>query len=94
MSAYLIIEATPSDADRFREYEQQSLPLVLKYGGEPLARDTDSLPIERDDRPAIAVVIRFPDKQAVLNYFDAPEYQPLRKFRQSFTEARALVIES
>ncbi|WP_406058392.1 DUF1330 domain-containing protein [Micromonospora sp. NBC_00860] len=93
MSAYLVIEATPSDAERFSEYERQSLPLVIKYGGEPLARDTDTLPIERDDRPAIGVVIKFPDKQAVQAYFDSPEYAPLRAFRQTFTQARALVIE-
>jgi uncharacterized protein (DUF1330 family) len=87
------LEATPADAERFGEYERQTLPLVIKYGGEPLARDTDTLPIEREDRPAIGVIIKFPDKQAVQAYFDSPEYAPLRAFRQSFTQARALVIE-
>ncbi len=34
MSAYLIIEATPSDLEKFGEYERQALPLAIKFGGE------------------------------------------------------------
>ncbi|MEV4179406.1 DUF1330 domain-containing protein [Nonomuraea sp. NPDC049709] len=94
MSAYLVIEATPSDAEKFGEYERRALPIAVKFGGEAVARDADPLPIERDDKPALGVILKFPDKQAVRDYFDSAEYAPLRTFRQSFTKASALVIEA
>lgn len=94
MSAYLIIEVTPSDAEKWQEYEVGALRVAALHGGEPLARDTTPLPIERSDAPAIAVVMRFPDKQAVRDYFDDPAYVPLRALRHSAAQASALAIEA
>lgn len=94
MSAYLVIEVSPSDEEKFGEYERQVLPIAMKFGAEPVARDTDPLPIERDDKPTVGLIVKFPDKQAVRDYFDSAEYAPLRTFRQSFAKASALVIEA
>ena len=93
MSAYLIIEVTPSDLEKFGEYERGTVPIAAKFGGVPIARDADPMPIERDDKPALGVILRFPDKQAVRDFFDSAEYAPLRTFRHSFCTASALVIE-
>ncbi|MFD2024488.1 DUF1330 domain-containing protein [Promicromonospora aerolata] len=41
----------------------------------------DRVPIERDTGPAIAVLMKFPDKQAVHAYFDDSGYAPLRALR-------------
>ena len=94
MSAYLIIEVTPVDDEKWREYEVGALEVAARHGGEPLARDTAPLPIERTDEPAIGVVMRFPDKQAVRDYFAAHAYVPLRALRHSSARASALVIEA
>lgn len=94
MPAYLIVEITTSDPERFKEYETGALSVATRHGGEPVARDTDPLPIERDDKPTMAVVLRFPDKQSVRDYFASADYAPLRTFRQSFSQASALVIEA
>ena len=94
MSAYLIIEATPTDQENWQRYEAGALQVAARHGGEPLARDTAPLPIERTDEPAIGVVMRFPDKQAVRDYFADPAYVPLRALRHSAARASALVIEA
>lgn len=94
MPAYLVIEITTDDTNRFHQYESGALSLAARYGGLPLARDTDPLLIERTNKPTLGVVMRFADKQSVRDYFDSPEYVPLRTFRQSFSNASALVIES
>lgn len=93
MSAYVIIEVTPSDAEKFSEYERLAVPIAAKFGGEPIGRDADPLPIEREDKPAYGVILKFPSKQAASDYFESPEYAPVRAFRQSFAKASALVIE-
>jgi len=93
VSAYLVIEVAPSDLEKFGEYERGTVPIVAQFGGVPVARDAAPMPVERDHKPALGVILRFPDKQAVRDYFDSAEYAPLRAFRQSFATASALVIE-
>lgn len=94
MPAYLVIEVTTDDTDRFSEYEAGALSLAARFGGEPMARDADPMLVERTDQPTLGVLMRFADKQKVREYFDAPDYAPLRTFRQSFSTASALVIEA
>ncbi len=94
MSAYLVIEITTDDTDRFKQYESGALSLAARFGGEPMARDVDPMLIERTDKPTLGVLMRFADKQAVRDYFNSPDYAPLRTFRQSFSQASALVIET
>ena len=65
-----------------------SLPIITEFG-DPVARDADPLPIERDGKPALGVIIKIPDKKSVQDYFDSEDCAPLRKFRQSFAAATA-----
>jgi uncharacterized protein (DUF1330 family) len=90
VAAYLFIEVTPSDAAKFAEYEAGAGEIISRHGGELLARDTHPLLIERDDAPAITVLVKFPNKDAVAAYFDDPDYAPLRELRQSVSQARAI----
>ncbi|WP_345374022.1 DUF1330 domain-containing protein [Promicromonospora umidemergens] len=92
LSAFLFIEVTPSDATKFAEYEAGAVQIAIRHGGELLAHDTDPLLIERDNAPAIAVLMKFPDKQAVRAYFDDPDYAPLRELRQSVSRASAIAV--
>lgn len=94
MPAYLVIEVTPTDADVFAQYEVGALAVATRHGAVPLARDTDALLIEREDQPGIALLLQFPDKQAVQAYFDDPEYAPLRRLRQSASRASAIAIQA
>ena len=79
--------------DGMRERDEFNFSVGIQFGGVPIARDADPMPIERDDKPALGVILRFPDKQAVRDFFDSAEYAPLRTFRHSFCTASALVIE-
>lgn len=73
MSAYLVIEANPSDLKKFGEYERGKVP-----GTRTRSRSTAT------SSPALGVILRFPDKQAVRDFFDSAEYTPVRTLRQSF----------
>ena len=94
MPAYLVIEITTADTERFKEYETGAVTIAARFGGEPMARDADPMLVERTDKPTLGVLMRFADKQAVRDYFDSPDYAPLRTFRQSFSTASAMVIEA
>lgn len=92
MTAFLFIEVTPSDATKFTEYEAGAGQIATRHGGELLVHDTEPLLIERDNGPAIAVLLKFPNKEAVQAYFDDPDYAPLRELRQSVARAGAIAI--
>lgn len=92
MSAYMVISVTPEDEDKMRDYESRTLDVVARYGGRPIARDTDCFVLEADRRPAIGVIIEFPDKQAVRDFYESEEYRPLKEFRHTFATASALVV--
>lgn len=85
MSAYFILTQTIDDLDEFRQsYIPKVFPLLMKHGGEVLVADFAAEPLE--GKPAKgAVVIRFPSKQAILDFENDPEYQPAKKIRHDLT---------
>ncbi|BCL25408.1 DUF1330 domain-containing protein [Streptomyces aurantiacus] len=94
MSAYMIISVSPRDQEKMTEYETRTLAVVEKFGGRPVARDTSPEVFETEHRPAIGVILEFPDKQAVLDFYHSEEYRPLKEFRHTFATASALVVEA
>ncbi|MEU9558524.1 DUF1330 domain-containing protein [Streptomyces fumanus] len=90
----MVISVTPRDEAKMRDYESRTLEVVSRYGGRPIARDTDTFVLETDQRPGIGVILEFPDKQAVLDFYHSEEYKPLKEFRQTFATASALVVDS
>ncbi len=85
MSAYFILTHTVSDLDAFRQsYIPKVFPLLAKHGGEVVVADFAAEPLEGEPAKA-AVVIRFPSKQAILDFENDPEYQPAKKIRDGLT---------
>ncbi|MFI1976992.1 MULTISPECIES: DUF1330 domain-containing protein [Streptomyces] len=94
MSAYMVISVSPQDDEKMRDYESRTLEVVSRHGGKPIARDADCLVLEADQRPGIGVILEFPDKQAVLDFYNSEDYKPLKEFRHTFATASALVVDS
>lgn len=85
MSAYFILTQTIDDLDEFRQsYIPKVFPILLKHGGEVLVADFAAEPLEGEPAKG-AVVIRFPSKQAILDFENDPEYQPTKKIRHDLT---------
>ena len=93
MSAYMVISVIPDDEEKFREYEARTLEGIGRYGDVPVARDPQPLVWEADTKPALGVILRFDNKQAVEAFYHSDDYAPLKAFRQTFAQASALVIE-
>ncbi|MBT5498813.1 MAG: DUF1330 domain-containing protein [Alphaproteobacteria bacterium] len=85
MSAYFILTQTIDDLAEFRQsYIPKVFPILTKHGGEVLVADFAAEPLEGEPAKG-AVVIRFPSKQAILNFENDPEYQPAKKVRHDLT---------
>lgn len=82
MTAYLIGRLIVKDWDWYREYRSVTEPLVAEYGGRYLVKGGDAQKIEGADPAGDAIVmIAFPDRQAILEWFADPRYAPMRTLR-------------
>jgi uncharacterized protein (DUF1330 family) len=86
MNSYDII-----NADEYQKYGPLAIPLIMKYGGEVLAADTDGVAVEGDAKNMNAI-IRFPSEQAALSCYNDPEYQEVKKIRLNSTSNCSMVL--
>jgi len=85
MSAYFILTQTIDGLEEFRQsYIPKVFPILKKHGSEVLVADLAAEPLEGEPAKG-AVVIRFPSKQAILDFENDPEYQPTKKKRHDLT---------
>jgi uncharacterized protein (DUF1330 family) len=76
MSAYVIVEVTQRDAQARERYSAAAAPTLKTYGGEFIA--TGSLEMLFGEATfSRGAIIRFPDRDAALNWYHCAEYQAL-----------------
>lgn len=93
MPAYVVSMMSISDADTYKKYTDRTPPIVEKYGGKFLARGGEVLTVEGEPYKDRMVILEFPSKQHILDWFADPEYQEAMVFRHASSEARILVME-
>jgi len=85
MAAYFILTHTITDIERYREeYIPQVIPFIAKYDGEVVVGSFDAEPLQGNPEKGV-VVLRFPSEQAVRDFVNDPDYQPVKKIRQALT---------
>lgn len=90
MAAYLIGNYNVTDLDGYREYQQNSAP-ILDGGGKLLVLDKASEGKE-GDTGHMTVVIEYPTKEAALAAYESESYQAVVGLRHNATDNGRLVI--
>lgn len=86
MSAYYILMQTATDPQRFtQEYIVNVIPFLAKHGAEVIVSELVAKPLQGDPAQGV-VVLRFPSEQAIQNWLNDPDYQPIKKIRMSLTQ--------
>ncbi len=93
MPSYVVSMMSISDAETYRKYTDRTPPIVKKHGGKFLARGGDILTIEGEEYRDRMVILEFPSRQAILDWYADPEYEDARAFRHASSEARIFVID-
>lgn len=95
MTAYLIGKLVVKDWDWYREYRAVTEPLVAEYGGRYLVKGGEGAKLEGDEAAGDAtVMIAFPDRQAILDWYADPRYAPMKALRRgSGVETDLLVVD-
>lgn len=90
MSAYLVANCRITNPEGFQTYLQQDVALA-KYGGEVVAADLASEPLEGTPAPR-TVILRFESKEAARSWYESAEYQAVIHYRLNNSEDNTLVI--
>lgn len=92
MTALVLIDLTVHDLQAMTHYEGAAIALAAQFGGKPLVKDVQPEIIEGHWSPTWLVVLEFPNRQAVRDFYDAPEYQPLKAVRQAAATSNGLIV--
>ncbi len=92
MTAHVLIDLTVHDLPEMTKYEGAAIALAARFGGKPLAKELHPEIVEGRWSPTWFVVLEFPDRQAVHDFYDAPEYQPLKAIRHAAATSNGLIV--
>ena len=93
MSAYVIVEFTVKDPGLYREqYAAKAGQTAKEHGGEALANGNWEL-LHGDGSLTSGALMRFPDHEAVINWYNSPEYQQLIGVRGVAMDARFSLLD-
>jgi uncharacterized protein (DUF1330 family) len=93
MSAYVVVEFTVKDPDVYREkYAPSAGQTAKEYGGEVLASSNWEI-LHGEPTLSSGAMVRFPDHEAAIKWYNSPEYQQLIEARGLAMDARFSLLD-
>jgi uncharacterized protein (DUF1330 family) len=93
MKAYLVLDITVHDYERFREYIDKIPVFISKHGGRYIIRGEVPTVVEGDWNPERIVVIEFPSRESANQFLQDSEVQPLFALRHETTTSKLLLVD-
>ena len=93
MSAYFIASIRIRDEDEYGKYLQRVDGVFGKFGGRYLAVDEHPEVVEGNWDYSRLVLIEFPDKVSLENWYRSNEYQEILKHRLSAADCDSIIVE-
>ncbi|MGE3176643.1 MAG: DUF1330 domain-containing protein [Vicinamibacterales bacterium] len=91
MAVYAICSYDIADAKGYEPYVPSVLPILQKHGAEILAADFGAKVLEGRP-PSVQVILKFENEEAVLRWYQDPEYAEIRRIRLDSTSNGSLVL--
>ena len=93
MAAYVIAIIDITNAEAYKEYASQVPATITKYGGRYLMRG-GTMDLREGEWPGQrTVIIEFPSAERAREWYDSPEYRPVREIRQANSRGRFAIFE-
>jgi len=93
MAAYLIVDITVRDEQRYAAYRARVTDQITQYGGEYLVRGGKLERLEGDWSPSRVVVVKFESIAAAKRWWNSEDYAELKAIRQAITDTNMIVVE-
>jgi uncharacterized protein (DUF1330 family) len=93
MAVYAVVNVQITDPDRYTEYRGQAPATIARYGGKYLARGGEVKVLEGDWNPQRLVILEFESMERFNEWYNSPEYAPLKQLRGETTVSDFVVVE-
>jgi uncharacterized protein (DUF1330 family) len=93
MAVYAVVNVRVTDPARYEEYRAEVPATIERYGGRYLARGGAVEVLEGDWDPQRLVVLEFESMERFREWYDSPEYAPLRRLRGEAAATQFAVVE-
>jgi uncharacterized protein (DUF1330 family) len=94
MAAYVIGHITVKDAEKWAEYRGKVPASLARWGGEVILRGRRFAVLSGEHPHTDTVVIRFPDANAVANWYGSQDYQALIPILEQAAEMVLVAYET
>ena len=92
--AYFVGHLTVKNTEKWAEYRKQVPATLESWGAELVLRGKRIAILAGEHQHSDIVVIRFPDKESVNDWYSSPAYQALIPLREQAAEMIVLVYEA
>ena len=91
MTVYAIASYDIADPAGFEPYIPGVVPLIQKHGGEIIVADFEAKSLDGEAR-GVNVIVKFESEEAAMNWYNDPDYAPVRQTRLDSTENGSLML--
>jgi uncharacterized protein (DUF1330 family) len=92
-AGYTVTTITVTDRDKYKEYARGAFPTMKTHKCEVLVDEHDPVLLEGDWTGARTIILKWPSKQAALDWYNSPEYQGIVGLRHEGAETNLVVVE-
>lgn len=93
MKAYLVLDLTIHDLEKFQEYIGKIPEFIERHSGRYIVRGAVPTAIEGDWCPERLVVIEFASRDGARAFLQDPQVQPLFALRHQTTTSKLVLVD-
>ena len=93
MAAYVLVNVTINEPDRYEEYKKLAPPAIAAYGGKYLARGGQTAVLEGDWPHSRLVILEFESVERAKQWHASPEYREALALRHATASSKMVVVE-
>jgi uncharacterized protein (DUF1330 family) len=91
MAAYVLVSYDIVDSKGFEPYVPAVLPILQKHGVQIVVGDFEGQALE-GEAAGVNVVLRFASREAALEWYNDPEYAPVKQIRLDSTANNRMTL--
>jgi uncharacterized protein (DUF1330 family) len=93
MPAYIIARIEVTNWERYREYTAATPGVIERFDGRFIVRGGEVTALEGPAETRRVVVIQFPSMARLKEFWNSPEYAPVKKLREVASTGQFIAIE-